>query len=344
MSHTISAVLITKNSSGTIRRCLESLQGLDHVVVHDTGSTDDTMEIARSMGADVSETRIEPFHFAKARNEAMFRSKNPWILSIDSDEILREGSIGALLDGIKNMTFAGFKVGYENRAEEGGSVSVSSKARIFRKGSWTWKYRVHERLAPLYPPAKIGEIKGCIIEHHPLGDKSWRVTQNFELLKLCVEENPEYLFASKQLGLGYVLLEQWKDAIPYLAAYVRLPENPEGPPFERAATRMQLAKCMARNGQLASSMSEFMKAAEEAPERREPLYWAVIELIKAGMPWEAVPWLEKCLSVRPWDLPEFSLNSTQLQDSLVIEEDLAFCKAERLKADQALKAMQENRR
>lgn len=343
MGHSISAVLIAKNSSTTIRRCLESLKGLDHVVVHDTGSTDDTMEIARSMGADVSETRIEPFHFAKARNEAMFRAKNPWVLSIDSDEILKEGSIGAILDGIRNMTFVGFNVGYENRAEEAGSIQTGMKARIFRKGSWTWKYRVHERLVPLYPPAKIGKIKGCVIEHHPLGDKSWRVAQNMELLKLCVEESPEYLFASKQLGLGYVLLERWKDAIPYLAAYVRLPENPESPPFERAATRMQLAKCMARNGQLEASMSQFMEAAEEAPKRREPLYWASIELIRAGMPWEAIPWLEKCLSVPPWDLPEFSLNSTQLQDNLVVEEDLSFCRVERLKADQALRAMRENK-
>src|SRR3990172_6104037 len=102
MPATISAILITKNASSTIRRCLESLQGLDHIVVHDTGSVDDTPEIARSMGADVSETRIEPFHYAKARNEAMFRSKNPWILSIDADETLKEGSIAAILDRIKN--------------------------------------------------------------------------------------------------------------------------------------------------------------------------------------------------------------------------------------------------
>jgi len=344
MPAAISAVLITKNASGTIRRCLESLQGLDHIVVHDTGSVDDTMAIAKSMGADVSGTRIEPFHFAKARNKAMFRSRNPWILSIDADETLKEGSIGAILDGIRNMTFAAFAVGYEDRAQEGGSIRISSKVRIFRKGSWTWKYRVHERLAPLYPPAKIGGVTGCTIEHHPEENRAGRRAQNLELLKLCVEESPEYLFAVKQLGLEYVLLEQWKDAIPYLAAYVRLPQNEKGPLFERAATRMQLAKCMARSGQLGSAMSEFMEASEEAPERREPLYWAAIELIKAGMPWEAIPWLERCLAVLPRDLPEFSLNSSQLQDSVVIEEDLAFCRAERLKADQALKAMQESKR
>ena len=102
----VSAVLITKNEEKFIGRCLKSLEGLDQVIVHDTGSTDKTVQIARQMGADVSEVKISPFHFAQARNQAMMRAKNRWVLSIDADEILRPGSLGPMLGAIKNFSIS----------------------------------------------------------------------------------------------------------------------------------------------------------------------------------------------------------------------------------------------
>lgn len=313
----VSAVLITKNESKVIARCLKSLQGLDQVVVHDTGSTDDTLEIARSMGADVSRTVISPFHFAKARNEAMMRARNRWILSIDADEVLREGSLGPLFQAAKNTTLAAYQIGYENRALEGGSIMLNPRVVLFQKGRWMWKYRVHERLAPLFPPAKIGRLLECVVEHHPDPDKSARRAQNLELLKLCVEEDPEYFYASRQLGLEYVLLERWAEAIPHLQVHVRQPVDPADAPFERVASRMHLAKCMARSGDLQGAMGEFITAAEEAPFRREPLYWTAIELIHAAKPWDAIVFLQKCLKIPPDDMPEFSLYSEKVQRDAV---------------------------
>lgn len=323
----VSAVLIVKNEAKVIARCLKSLQGLDHIVVHDTGSTDDTVEIARDLGADVSRTVIAPFHFAQARNEAMMRSKNRWILSIDADEVLREGSFGPLLQAAKNTTLAAYKIGYENRAEEGGSVMLNPRTVLFQKGRWIWKYRVHERLSPLFPPAKIGQLFECVIEHHPDPDKSVRRAQNIELLKLCVEESPEYIYASRQLGLEYVLREEWKEAIRYLEAHVNQPVDPTDAPFERVASRMHLAKCRARSGDLQGAMNEFMTAADEAPLRREPLYWAAIELIKASLLWDAIAILQRCLKIPPAHMPEFSLYSKEVQEGLV-ETDLLWCQTQ----------------
>ncbi len=335
--HRISSVLIMKNAALTLRRCLESLQGLGEIVVHDTGSTDDTIEIARSMGADVSETRIEPFHFSKARNEALMRARNPWILSIDADEILGEGSINALIEASKKETFSGFKVAYEDRASEAGSVQRLPRMRFFRKGCWVWKYRIHERLFSIHPSNRIGELPNCVIEHHPLEEKAGRRAQNLELLKLCVEESPEHSIAAYKLGLEYVLLEEWQQAIPHLERFLKSREELALPPFERAAARMQLAKCFARSGDMERALSEFNRASREAPKRREPLSWAAIELIRACRLEEAITWLERCKAVLPWDFPAFSLNSTALQGTLV-EEDLAFCRAEIERAKAAWKA------
>jgi len=330
----VSAVLITKNEAKVIARCIKSLQGLDQVVVHDTGSTDDTVRIAKALGADVSETRIEPFHFAKARNEAMMRARNRWILSMDADEVLREGSLGPLLGTARNFSLAAYQVGYENRAEEGGTARMIPRLLLFQKGRWAWRYRIHERLAPLLPPAKVGRLLECVIEHHPDPDKSARRAQNLELLKLCVEENPEYFDASRQLGLEYVLLERWEDAIPHLEVHVRQPVDPADAPFERVASRMQLAKCFARIGDFGRAVQEFETAASEAPFRREPLYWAAMEFIRAGHPWDAIVWLEKCIKISPDHMPEFSLYSKKLQEGLA-ETTMLDCQAmiDQAKAD-----------
>ena len=90
MKNGVSAVLITRNEAPLIRRCLESLGGLDQVVVYDTGSSDLTPDIARSMGADVHVGVPEiPFHFGNARNAALALARHDWVLSIDADEVLR---------------------------------------------------------------------------------------------------------------------------------------------------------------------------------------------------------------------------------------------------------------
>lgn len=323
----VSAVLITKNESKFIARCLKSLEGLDQVIVHDTGSTDDTVRIARQLGADVSQVEISPFHFAQARNQAMMRAKNRWILSIDADEVLRPESLGPMLGAIKNFGIAAYQIGYENRAVDGGSTMLNPRVVLFQKGKWIWKYRVHERLMSLFPPAKLGRLLECVIEHHPDPDKSTRRAQNLELLKMCVQEDPEYFYASRQLGLEYILREEWKEAIPCLEVHVRQPVDPADAPFERVASRMQLAKCLARAGDLQRAMNEFMKAADEAPLRREPLYWAAIELIKASLLWDAVAILQRCLQIPPDHMPEFSLYSKQLQEDLA-ETDLLWCQTQ----------------
>jgi len=312
----VSAVLITKNERGVIERCIKSLAGLDQIVVVDTGSVDGTMDIAIGLGADAFEFRVDPFHFGQARNAAMMRARNRWVLSIDADEVLRPGSVAPLLEAVKNTSISAYQLGYEDRSVEGGSVMLSAKARLFQKGRWIWRYRVHERLAPAAAGQKVARLLECVLEHHPLPNKEARREQNLELLKLCVEEDPDYLFAARQLGLEYVLREDWASAIPYLERHVKRSVDPSEAPFERVASRMHLAKCIARTGDLGRAMSQFQLASHEAPMRREPLYWAALECLMAAQPWNAIPWLERCVKVPPDDMPEFSLYSKEIQGDL----------------------------
>lgn len=85
----ISVTILTKNSARHFKRVLDALHAFDEVLVYDTGSTDTTMEIARSY-PNVS-LHEGPFEgFGVTHNKASALAKHDWILSIDSDEVLTD--------------------------------------------------------------------------------------------------------------------------------------------------------------------------------------------------------------------------------------------------------------
>ncbi len=88
MNITIGAVLIVKNEEAVLERCLESVKTADEIVVCDTGSTDNTVAIARQFTDKVYTDYKWEDHFAKARNHAKSKSTTDWILSIDADEVI----------------------------------------------------------------------------------------------------------------------------------------------------------------------------------------------------------------------------------------------------------------
>jgi len=85
----ISVTILTKNSEKYLQEVLESVEGFDEVLLYDNGSTDRTLEIARTFpNVAVKEGPFEGF--GKAHNSASALAKNDWILSLDSDEVVTE--------------------------------------------------------------------------------------------------------------------------------------------------------------------------------------------------------------------------------------------------------------
>jgi glycosyltransferase involved in cell wall biosynthesis len=80
----LSVILITKNEAANIRACLESVAWADERIVVDSGSSDDTVAIARSMGAQVYE--YDWPGFGPQKNRALGYAAGDWIFSIDADE------------------------------------------------------------------------------------------------------------------------------------------------------------------------------------------------------------------------------------------------------------------
>lgn len=93
----LSVVIITKNEAANLRRCLKSVSLADEIVLVDSQSTDQTVEIAESFGARVSQ--IEWQGYGRAKQAAVEQAYGEWVLSIDADEELSE----VLQDEIKTL-------------------------------------------------------------------------------------------------------------------------------------------------------------------------------------------------------------------------------------------------
>jgi len=84
----ISVALIVKNEEPILAECLESVKDADEIIVVDTGSTDNTVEIAKQFTDNIYHFKWCD-DFAKARNYAKEQCTGDWILSIDADHVLK---------------------------------------------------------------------------------------------------------------------------------------------------------------------------------------------------------------------------------------------------------------
>ena len=81
----LSIALITFNEATRLPACLASVAFADEVVIVDNGSTDGTVELARSLGARVLQTPDWP-GFGVQKNRAVDMARGDWVFSIDADE------------------------------------------------------------------------------------------------------------------------------------------------------------------------------------------------------------------------------------------------------------------
>ena len=159
----ISAIIITRNEARNIERAIRSLACADEVIVVDSGSTDDTVARAQSLGARVV---AHPFTgFAAQKNYAVSQAQHYWILSLDADEELDSAAQEAVEQWKTRPAHAcGYR--FARRARYLGRWIRHSgwypdyKLRLFdrRRGEWRGAY-VHESVVVDGPVETLpGEI------------------------------------------------------------------------------------------------------------------------------------------------------------------------------------------
>jgi glycosyltransferase involved in cell wall biosynthesis len=109
----VSLVLITRNAGAQLRASLDSAQFADEVVVVDSGSDDDTVQIATSFGARVIE---QPWlGFGPQKQFAVERASHDWVLCLDADERLTPELASSIESALAAPKAAAYRMARCNR-------------------------------------------------------------------------------------------------------------------------------------------------------------------------------------------------------------------------------------
>lgn len=163
----ISIAILAHNEAANIRRTLSSVAWADELILVDSGSTDDTVAIARECGATV-------FHeawkgYGPQMNSAIDKCAGPWIFSLDADEVLTpelQAEIQALLRG--EPTFPAYWVPRRNqifgRWMRHGGQYPDYKLRLFRQGTARLAEDTEPHATPKWAGPK-GKLQGDLLHY-----------------------------------------------------------------------------------------------------------------------------------------------------------------------------------
>jgi tetratricopeptide (TPR) repeat protein len=127
----LSLCMIVRDEAQNLPLCLQSVRGVvDEIIVVDTGSTDETIAIARSYGATVYEQTWQ-HDFATARNYALQFVEGDWVLVLDADEVLLPSCIDELKRAIQSPDFIAITLLRQEIGAEQTPYSLIS--RLFRR-------------------------------------------------------------------------------------------------------------------------------------------------------------------------------------------------------------------
>ena len=237
----MSVCIVTYNAEKKIKRCLESITGLgNEIIIVDLSSTDKTIEIAKEYTDKIYYHKKVPFAELGARNYAISKTTNRWVLILDPDEYITldlKQEIINLFKQNKISKYNAYRIPI--RDYMWGKITKHGLwgrtiIRLFNKNFTIWPEKIHAK--PIIRDRKIGKLKHPFIHYsHLTMDKTIQKFNKYtefeavNLYKRFKNKNIVLLWvsmateANKQFLVTYVyrkgFMEGWHGLI---AAYLRM--------------------------------------------------------------------------------------------------------------------------
>lgn len=209
---TVSLCMIVKNEEKHLHRCLSSVKGLvDEMIIVDTGSVDDTIEIAKTFNAKIYHYEWDN-NFSNARNFSLSHATKDWIILMDADDEFLNEDKEKFIDIVnlsnkhghyfKTLSYAGDNIGDS-------TVSNLNLRLIKNNDKYKFKGAIHEQI-----DATDGDIdytnfstEDVTVIHYGylnnvVADKNKR-ERNIKILQDELNKNPDNNFHIFNLGNEY---------------------------------------------------------------------------------------------------------------------------------------------
>jgi glycosyltransferase involved in cell wall biosynthesis len=254
----VAVVSIMKNEEKFIRRWAESCSDADYRILLDTGSSDNSVALAKECGVIVHEQVIDPWHFARARNHLLdlIPDDVDWIINLDVDELIGRGWRKALetvpTDGSVNRPRYGytwnwkrFEYNKDGTVDEWATIESGEPGVFYHgdkiTGRWShrWVNAVHE-VNTTQPGFEERQLFVDDIKIYHFADNTKSRGSYLPLLLADVEENPNndrnvYYCARELFFYG-----RYHEATEMFLRHITMPESIWPP--ERAWSMRYLAK------------------------------------------------------------------------------------------------------
>jgi tetratricopeptide (TPR) repeat protein len=267
----LSLCMIVKNEAENLPRCLESVKdAVDEMVVLDTGSTDATIEIARSYGAQIAEFEWCD-DFAVARNEALKHVTADWVLVLDADERLVTAVVPLLRQLIEREDALVINL---VRQEIGATQSpYSLVSRLFRhhpavQFSRPYHAMIDDSVAQLLQHEPDWQVLNCAdvaILHDGYQPGAITSRDKLQTAKITMERawraNPEDPYVCSKLGALYVQMDDFTKGIQLLERGLRSFSTPTAPILYELHYHLGIAYTRLKQYQLAEQ--HYQTAAQQ---------------------------------------------------------------------------------
>jgi glycosyltransferase involved in cell wall biosynthesis len=300
----LSAALIVRDEARVLDGCLASIEDIvDEIVLVDTGSQDDSVEIALDHGARVIHHEWSG-DFAEARNVGLDAARGEWILYIDADERLT----GANRDSVQELLRGAREVAFRLLLRPDSHSTPYREHRLWRNDPRIrFAGRIHEKVTPAIAAVSLRDrrpIGDCemLLEHLGYeGDQSHKHRRNLPLLRAQLEREPDNLFNRHHLARVLDGLGEHEEALDVLIDAVELARRRARDPLGVLAFT-DLVRARRERGE---DVNALLDEARERYPQNKLLWWVqAAALIAARRYEESLGLLDKLVRVELASLPD----------------------------------------
>lgn len=288
---------ICKNEESHIERWVNNVKSADGIYVLDTGSTDNSVELLKEKGVNVSVINYENFKFDEARNASLSLVPEDADICVctDLDELLSD-NWREMLEKIwtKNIDRVRYNMNFSFN-QDGSPASTYYISKIHKRNKYTWTHSIHEVLKYIgEEPENVITTNEITIGHYPDRTKS----RNFylKLLEEAVKDEPEDDRNIHYLGREYMYNEEWDKCIDTLIKHIYLKSSTWNE--EKSASMRFISRAYIGLKRYDEAEMWLKKAIDLTSHIREPYIELGMLYYNIGKYKEGIEYLEKGINIK----------------------------------------------